>query len=1283
MEVVQLKFFQKSNAEQMEKLRKLWNLEPLVLHYYLVKFIFPEHMRCQRLKLSASGQSVGGDMLVGRRVGFSGTPSDLLPVELGKCEYETGDDGKMLATVLDPLVVSHEMLGKGWTVELLLDRLANGLNDDGGTHVGGRVRFNALIDTGALITGYSNEQVAAELLKRGLPWCDGVVFLDSSDTQQVLVRATGRVVSADQCGVPLERRFAFYDQIHTTGMDIKHVVNAVAVVTLGKDMVFRDYVQGAYRMRGIGQGQKVHVFVIPEVRELMARERNAANKNKSDDGDEGEEVEEEEEEEGVSVALSVAAGASVAGMTDGKDMLKHIVAWLVINSMRSEQTQWSMLCIQNIGNIYRKTAFEVMLEATEKVCLDGSTAAFEAPVNASSCDPRFQLSPRESLGVFEEVIDFSLEAAVPDPLPFDAKLRGMLDQHEPFIVGTAQHAVGALVLQEVGQFSLHDGAANKLETEQEREQEQEQQKEVKARRDQQVEIEKFVDREYSRNEERPTPWPLKALLKPPPFPQGGAATAADTDHPFYALKRFALRHQESLEMPAHLFCSRNYFNPSWSGLRRIKNVVMVMEWSPSAGGGEEGGEDTLRLFTAEEHRAMALPSSPAREASFRKAFNMLSGGKVRLTRAELALTVRSMTDALPSETELDLLLQTQQQSSSSSSSSSATLDDPSNLNDLNDDDDDGVLSFEGLGKLLRQGKIHPQHKGRYYVALSLAEAETLRRVLHVRGASERVVIPTKLAAPQASAEIALRYSLVATPGTARSGTGDGGVVFDASAGWRRGVGEVEAEIEGAVGGCQGGGGVVTGATASESAVAHNAFRFFDGDMHYSDAGLNTLVRGLQGSDTLQRERFFSSTVGVRRRMERKWQETPLAKCFTLSDEFSTLKQRAACCFVRGALKKRGLKKWEAFLAFDSDDNGLLGASEVYGALRFLGMPGLTPEDVVDFLESGDVNRDGLLDYKEFLDLVEDPDSKDEDEEEGEEEGEEGAPAAVSSSIEGGADGGRGSSAASTGTAVQKKKQKRVVTKVEPFGVEEVREVIVRRKRDELAAAREDRVRREAYAADLDRKIFEEELKASALRLGGANPVKLTSLKAGGGDGAEEASPAASASPASSATTKKSKTSKSNAVGTVAVAASDGEAAATTTEYRFTRNSAPLRTVVTGKGAVYKVVTEEVLRRQVLKQRMCCQRGHELQSFGYLDRYSQCRLCKKRGVKVDIDNIRITDTDFAHHSSPPNKYANPVFIYLLCVLSTTARRCTGGGLTARAARTSACARSATRTRARTG
>lgn len=109
-EVVQLKFLQKSNEEQMDKLYNLIAYEPLVIHHYLQKTIFPLHMRSQRMKISASGQCVGGDMLVGKRVGFSGTPSDLLPQELGRCDYETGDDGMMLTTVLDRNVTSYEFM---------------------------------------------------------------------------------------------------------------------------------------------------------------------------------------------------------------------------------------------------------------------------------------------------------------------------------------------------------------------------------------------------------------------------------------------------------------------------------------------------------------------------------------------------------------------------------------------------------------------------------------------------------------------------------------------------------------------------------------------------------------------------------------------------------------------------------------------------------------------------------------------------------------------------------------------------------------------------------------------------------------------------------------------------------------------------------------------------------------------------------------------------------------------------------------------------------------------
>ena len=123
----------------------------------------------------------------------------------------------------------------------------------------------------------------------------------------LLLRSGRKVVPLAQAGVPMHRRFTFYDQVHTTGMDnpnpnphphphpnpnsnpdpdpdphphphrhphpkphpdqvhttgmdIKQAASARAALTLGKDMSFRDYAQGAYRMRGIGKGQTVELL---------------------------------------------------------------------------------------------------------------------------------------------------------------------------------------------------------------------------------------------------------------------------------------------------------------------------------------------------------------------------------------------------------------------------------------------------------------------------------------------------------------------------------------------------------------------------------------------------------------------------------------------------------------------------------------------------------------------------------------------------------------------------------------------------------------------------------------------------------------------------------------------------------------------------------------------------------------------------------------------------------------------------------------------------------------
>eukprot|EP00457_Paulinella_chromatophora_P000019 gb/GEZN01000019.1/.p1 GENE.gb/GEZN01000019.1/~~gb/GEZN01000019.1/.p1 ORF type:complete len:4425 (-),score=920.40 gb/GEZN01000019.1/:221-11590(-) len=1057
-EVVQLKYLQKSNEEQAGKLYELWRLCPQVIHYYLNRFIFPAYMRSQKVKISASGQAVGGDMLIGRRVGFSGTPSDLLPRELGDCDYEEGDDGKMLSTVLDPSIASSEQIPSDWDAAYLLSRISQSKSP----------RFHALIDTGALITGYSNLQVAQELLARGLKWCDGVVFLDDADKQQVLVRATGRVVPADQCGVPLERRFAFYDQIHTTGMDIKHLVNARAVLTLGKDMVFRDYVQGAFRMRGIGEGQSINIYIIPEVAELMQREIKAAQPSAANEQKE--------------------FAAIFQGMDPARRTLTEVVAWLVINSMRSEQVQWNMLCLQNVANIYRKNAFKAILrkgkelqeaatiavnacsdqpqteedgkgkgkagededeeddekdedEEDEESSEDSEETEEEAKSNSESKiaqvgrpalvrQPSFtqiaeNLDTIHSLDVFAEPIDFSLEAGVPDVVPFTDKLKEMLGSHTEFILTDDEHKAGQAVLQEVGQNALIEDGAKRLDTEQEREQEQEQQKEVQARRDQQIEVEKFVDREYSRMEESPRPWHISMLSRSPL----DLVNADNKDqHPFYPLSDFKLRYQEPLKFPGYLFLSRNYFNPDWSGLRRVKNVVMLLEWSEDVG--------AMRVLTPGDVGSSALGSlTRTQDECLQKAFTFLRHhasltpgiGVDQLSRQDVAHAIQAVTDREIEQTVLDSLLREYGR--------------PEPALGVGP-----VMDLAGLRSLLLSGRLHAEESHRFFVAVSLAEAETLRRILHLHPHSSPLRKVSR-------AQFALRYTPMASvkiPGSSNTATrtlGDGGgVIFDASVRWRKGT---------------------TGMTRSppfQLANAYNIFKYFDSEMHFSEPALNVLVRALNRNTPYQREMFFTSTIGCRRRMARKWQDTPLAKLLSVVDEWSSLKQRAHAVCIREALRTLQVTLWEAFTLFDSDNNGSLSAAELYGAVRVCKVPGANAEDVVDLLESADRNRDGALDYREFLDLLSDPEQKDQDEldeQDVEEAGDSRSRAAL-------------------------------LGKVEPYGSEELRVILVRRKQAEMTQQREEKVRRQIYQQVLDRKLFEEELAASAARPGGANP-KLYNL----------------------------------------------------------------------------------------------------------------------------------------------------------------------------------------------
>ena len=72
-------------------------------------------------------------------------------------------------------------------------------------------------------------------------------------------------------------------------------------------MTWRDYAQGAYRMRGIGKGQTIRMLVIPEVRSLVDEAKQLCGQ----------------------------------GPVTDATFVTDAAAWLYLNGMKSEQMQSS------------------------------------------------------------------------------------------------------------------------------------------------------------------------------------------------------------------------------------------------------------------------------------------------------------------------------------------------------------------------------------------------------------------------------------------------------------------------------------------------------------------------------------------------------------------------------------------------------------------------------------------------------------------------------------------------------------------------------------------------------------------------------------------------------------------------------------------------------------------------------------------------------------------------------------------------------------------------------
>lgn len=484
--IVPLSHLQLTDTYQLNALHQLLRRVPDVVYYYLIALVFPRTMLFHRLKVSACGHELGSSMLFGRRLGFSGTPSDLLPLDLGACKYEVGSDARVLSVLTDPEVVRVEVLDEDWTPLRVLDRIA-----------AAQPPFYALIDAGALITNMNNPDVAAYLLSRLPPYLfDGVVYLDERDEQMIQQRQSGIAVPVAQCGIPVSRRFVFFDQVHTTGTDVKQAASASAVMTLGKDLTFRDYAQGAYRMRGIGNGQKLCLYLIPEVLARMkamlspsspeSRKKSGVQARGEEKGCEAKgEKEKKEKDRGrgdgrdeyVSMTTSaitpstgqISAVAETSFETG--NLLLDTPAWLMLNSMKMESLQYLKLSLQELSNVWRKKAYYLFLGdclhaaqhrdiftvqrraamfRVKRVDVgDDQSSAVMKQIKGEHSSSRSSLSfslptlaqMRTAMIEFREEVGYPVPATFEAPRPFQAYVEELL-AHRPALVGNAAGTSG-------------------------------------------------------------------------------------------------------------------------------------------------------------------------------------------------------------------------------------------------------------------------------------------------------------------------------------------------------------------------------------------------------------------------------------------------------------------------------------------------------------------------------------------------------------------------------------------------------------------------------------------------------------------------------------------------------------------------------------------------------------------------------------------------------------------------------------------------------------------------
>ena len=199
------------------------------------------------------------------------------------------------------------------------------------------------------------------------------------------------------------------------------------------------------------------------------------------------------------------------------------------------------------------------------------------------------------------------------------------------------------------------------------------------------------------------------------------------------------------------------------------------------------------------------------------------------------------------------------------------------------------MTLEDLKNAVKNSNLYALQDGRYYVALSLAEAESLRAAVHAArrdvedGAGDGTIVPFS------GAELGLR---LAAPG-------GGGALLEATGGYR------PAEL-------------------FQAATATQCFRFVDSQMDFEDHEASLLLRALQSSPREHRADFFERVRAVRRRARAVAKHDAGARAHHRGRVRASRVARHVGARARAALRRHKMRLLDAFprpsTANSSDDS---------------------------------------------------------------------------------------------------------------------------------------------------------------------------------------------------------------------------------------------------------------------------------------------------------------------------------------------------------------------------